>query len=135
MSRKLVFVGPPGVGKTTLRKIFFEGEHSSHLLKYSLTPTHGLESIILNLNEDIGIFDLAGQENEKWLEGKEKNVFHDAENIIVVVEAKASFEDIYNFTKKIIKIREDSFGFTYISLLVHKIDLLDKGELVIKKKK
>ncbi len=135
MSRKLVFVGPPGVGKTTLRKIFFEGEHSSHLLKYSLKPTHGLESIILNLNEDIGIFDLAGQENEKWLEGKGKKVFYDAENIIIVVEAKASFEDIYNFTRKIIKIREESYGFTYITLLVHKIDLLDKGELVIKRKK
>ena len=135
MSRKLVFVGPPGVGKTTLRKIFFEGEHSSHLLKYSLKPTHGQESIILNLNEDIGIFDLAGQENEKWLEGKGKKIFHDAENIIVVVEAKALFEDIYNFTNKIIKIREESYGFTYITLLVHKIDLLDKGELVIKRKK
>jgi len=131
MSRKLVFVGPPGVGKTTLRKIFFEGEHSSHLLKYSLTPTHGQESIILNLKEDIGIFDLAGQENEKWLEGKGKKVFHDAENIIVVVEAKALFENIYNFTKKIIKIREEFYGFTYITLLVHKIDLLDKEELVI----
>jgi len=135
MSRKLVFVGPPGAGKTTLRKIFFEGEHSSHLLKYSLKPTHGLESIILNLNEDIGIFDLAGQENEKWLEGKGKKVFYDAENIIIVVEAKASIEDIYNFTMRIIKIREESSGFTYITLLVHKIDLLDKEELVIKRKK
>ena len=47
-------------------KIFFEGESSSKLLEYALDPTYGEESLILRLpglNEDVGIFDLAGQDS------------------------------------------------------------------------
>ncbi|MHA1560631.1 MAG: GTPase domain-containing protein, partial [Promethearchaeota archaeon] len=85
MSKKIVFTGPPKVGKTTLRKIFFEGENPSKLLEYSLTPTHGKESILLKLKENVGIFDLAGQENERWFETDEKSVFFDADIIIIVL--------------------------------------------------
>ena len=60
MGKKIVIIGPPNAGKTTLRKIFFEGENSTSLLENSLEPTHGVESIILKLKEEIGIFDLAG---------------------------------------------------------------------------
>ena len=60
MSNKIIFVGPPNAGKTTLRKIFFEGENRLKLLKFGLDPTHGQESVILKLSEDVGIFDLAG---------------------------------------------------------------------------
>ncbi len=126
MSRKLVFVGPPGVGKTTLRKIFFEGEHSSHLLKYSLKPTHGQESIILNLNEEIGIFDLAGQENYKWFGTKKKTIFYETNMFIIVIDAAASMEEIVDFIKKVINIRNDLTPSAFIYLLIHKIDLLER---------
>ncbi|MHA1844461.1 MAG: hypothetical protein ACTSWE_09400, partial [Promethearchaeota archaeon] len=80
MGNKLIFIGPPGAGKTTLRKIFFEGENTKKLLEYALEPTYGEESIILRLpkiHEEIGIFDLAGQENERWLESEERAIFLD----------------------------------------------------------
>ena len=66
MGQKLIITGPPAAGKTTLRKIFFEGENSSKFLEYALKPTYGKESVILNIGEMIGIFDLAGQENGGW---------------------------------------------------------------------
>ncbi len=83
MSKKIIFVGPPNAGKTTLRKIFFEGENRLKLLKFGLEPTLGQESVILNFSENIGIFDLAGQENWRWLESDEKSIFYDTKILII----------------------------------------------------
>lgn len=64
MTNKIIIVSSSGAGKTTLRKIFFEGENALYLLRFSLEPTYGQETIILKLKEELGIFDLAGQENK-----------------------------------------------------------------------
>ncbi|MFX0103025.1 MAG: GTPase domain-containing protein, partial [Candidatus Hodarchaeota archaeon] len=133
MSKKIVFVGPPGVGKTTLRKIFFEFESAEHLLQFAINPTYGIESIVLNFGQDIGVFDLAGQENEKWFETEEKEVFLGTTNIIIVVDASDSVETILEFSRKVLDIRKELAPDSMIYLLVHKIDLVDSGELENKK--
>ncbi len=86
MGKKIIFVGPPEAGKTTLRKIFFEGENRKELLEFGLEPTHGNENILLNLSETVGVFDLAGQENQRWLETDERSIFYDSEIIIIVLD-------------------------------------------------
>jgi len=132
MSKKVIFVGPSGAGKTTLRKIFFEGENSSKLLEYALEPTFGEESLILRLprlNEDIGIFDLAGQENNRWLETEDKSIFYDTEIILIVIDANANLNFILSFIRKIIEIRDLLTPSSFIFVLIHKIDLISQKSI------
>ncbi|MHA1489662.1 MAG: ADP-ribosylation factor-like protein [Promethearchaeota archaeon] len=126
MSKKIVIIGPSAAGKTTLKKIFFEGESSTKLLQYALDPTFGEESLILRLmKEDIGIFDLSGQENQRWLETEEKSIFLDTKVIIVVIDVKTRFKDIIDFIRKIITLRNNITPSSIIYVLLHKIDLID----------
>jgi len=129
MKKKIIFVGPPNAGKTTLRKIFFEGENRSKLLEFALEPTKGVESMILKLKGEVGIFDLAGQENYKWFGTKKKTLFYETNMFIVVIDAAASMEEIADFTKKVINIRNDLTPSAFIYLLIHKIDLLERDIL------
>jgi len=124
MTKKIIFVGPPGAGKTTLRKVFFEGESSSRLLDYALEPTHGQESIILKLSEAVGVFDLAGQENQRWFETEDREVFYNTKILIVVLDITTPFETISGFIQKVIKIRDELTPSTFIYFLIHKIDLV-----------
>ena len=125
MGKKIIIVGPPGTGKTTLRKTFFEGESSTHLLEYSLDPTHGQESLLLKLKEDIGIFDLAGQENQRWFESDEKIIFTNSKVILVVIDANTPTNVILEFIMKILEIRSSLTQTSMIYELIHKIDLID----------
>jgi len=132
MNTKLIFVGPSGSGKTTLRKVFFEGENSSNLLEYALEPTYGEESLIVKLprlNKDIGIFDLAGQENQRWLDSEERSIFNNATLILVVIDITLGLDYIEEFVKKITKIRNLLTESTMIYVLIHKIDLVSQNDL------
>ncbi|MBD3194051.1 MAG: hypothetical protein GF317_03285 [Candidatus Lokiarchaeota archaeon] len=130
MSKKLIFLGPPGVGKTTMKKIFFEGENSSKLLNYALEPTFGEDSMIFRLfEEDIGVFDLAGQENKRWLETEDKNVFNNTDILIIIVEIQQEIEEIKEFLNKVMKIHERLTPSGEVYLLIHKIDLIDPMEM------
>ncbi len=132
MSKKIIFIGPSGAGKTTIRKIFFEGENSKKLLEYALEPTYGEESLILRLpglNEDIGIFDLSGQENHRWLDTNENEIFIDSKIIIVVIDINTEFDLISDFIDKVAKVRDELSSKSMIYVLLHKIDLIDANEL------
>ena len=127
MSKKVIFVGPSAAGKTTLRKIFFEGENASKLLEYALEPTYGEESLILRLpglNEEVGIFDLAGQENHRWLETEDKSIFLNTKVIIVIIDVTSDFDFIINFIRKVLEIRNLLTSNSFIYVLIHKIDLV-----------
>jgi len=125
-------VGPSGAGKTTLRKLFFEGENSNKLLEYALEPTYGEESLILRLpgiSEDIGIFDLAGQENERWFNTNENSIFIKTEVILVILDITASLDEILTFIKKVLEVRTNLTPKTVIYVLLHKIDLVTQKRI------
>ncbi len=129
MSKKIIFVGPPKAGKTTLRKIFFEGENSKRLLEFGLEPTHGQESIYLKLSENVGIFDLAGQENQRWFETDDKKIFYNVDVLIVVIDISMALEEIIDFTKKVINIKNDMSPSCITYVLFHKIDLVQTEKI------
>lgn len=129
MTNKIIIVGPSGAGKTTLRKIFFEGENALYILKFALEPTHGQETIILKLKEEIGIFDLAGQENKRWFETDDKVIFSNTRIILVVIDITTQIIVAIKFIKKIIEIRKELTPHSQICVLMHKIDLINQKEL------
>jgi len=129
MTKKIVFIGPASTGKTSLRKVFFEGESSKKILAFSLEPTFGQESIVLNLQEMIGIFDLAGQENETWLEVNEDSILKGTRIMILVIDCTDTFENNLDFIKRVINLRDLIVQDCLIYILVHKIDLISENEL------
>lgn len=128
MSRKIVLVGPSGVGKTTLRKVFFEYQSAEHLLQFALDPTHGVESFVLELGTRVGIFDLAGQENDSWLSGEAAGIFHGTNYVIVVVDVRSAVESMFDFIRKVVAVRDEACPDAIIHVLVHKIDLVQPAE-------
>jgi small GTP-binding protein len=134
MSKKIVFVGPPGAGKTTLRKIFFEYENAEYLMQNPLDPTYGIESIVLRKGQNIGVFDLAGQENDKWFSDEGKDIFADASVILIILDCTSDVQDMLKFIAKTTAIRNETCPDSLIYVLVHKIDLLDENELEDKKR-
>lgn len=124
-SKKIIFTGPPGAGKTTIKKIFFEMANPLKLLENALSPTRGAESSVFKIfNSNIGIFDLAGQENENWYSSK-KDLFSESNVIICVFDVNNELKTIIELLFKVFKIRKElDLHDCEIIVFLHKVDLL-----------
>ena len=124
--KKIIFIGPPGVGKTTIKNVFFEMANPLHLLKDPIAPTRGINSALFSFQgEEVGVFDLAGQENENWL-NQERTIFDYSNLIICVLDVNSYLKDIFEFIKKlIILVKEVRINNFSLAILLHKIDLAD----------
>ncbi len=129
LAKKFVLVGPMEVGKSTLRKWLFEGDSAIRLLENPLEATHGIEnySYKLLLN-DIGVFDLAGQENEKWFNEK-LDVFNESDVIINVLDARFAPKIIAEKIDLALKVETQQAPKSHLFFLIHKIDLIDSTQL------
>ncbi|MHA1452821.1 MAG: GTPase domain-containing protein [Promethearchaeota archaeon] len=127
MAKKIVFVGPAGSGKSTLRRLFFEGESAFDLLSNPLEPTRGSEVFNYKMKEEIGVFDLSGQELNKWL-GQESDVFQQTDLILITLDATTEFALCLKLINQMHKIHKEKCPTASKYILWHKIDLLSSKE-------
>jgi len=125
-NKKIVLVGPAGAGKTSIYNTYFEKWNPRNLLERPLEPTRGINSGLYSLfNTKLGIFDLAGQENDIWLTSNQ-DVFKQSNAIICIFDATNSIESIITFLIKIIQIKNRlNLLDCTIYAFMHKIDLVE----------
>jgi len=125
-NKKVTFVGPPGVGKTTIKEIYFDKGDPLTLLENPLLPSRGVNSSIYSLfNSNLGILDLAGQENDFWFSENGKEVFNESSIIICIFDIMNSTESIIKFLVNVYQIiKELNLSSCKIIAFLHKIDLV-----------
>ncbi len=128
--RRILFIGPPAAGKSTIRSVFFEDSSPQVLIDDPLEPTRGIENYTYNwLDVSAGVADSAGQEIERWLGLDQEQAFGESDSIIFVM-------DVSQFDKFKDQVMEDLVEAlnskalvapkAQFNLFLHKIDLIDE---------
>ena len=115
-------VGPPAVGKTSLKSVVFEGKDPNDLINNALSPTRGIISSNYKwIDIQIGIFDTSGQELPNLLneEVVQLSMFENAEIIIYML-------DYHNWTSNSVRILDD---IKKLKEIIEKYNI--KAELII----
>ena len=141
-SGKILILGRAGTGKTSIKKIIFEGLDPKDLLYNPLEPTRGISPSVYSwLDLKIGLFDSSGQELSFLLENEDDQehvlAFENNDYIIYIFDYSGWLEnkdEILNDINKIKKIIDVRSYTTKLILFFHKIDLfMDKTFDKIKK--
>ena len=130
MTTKITFAGKPEVGKTTIKKVIFEGEDPNKLVLFPLEATIGIKySVHEFMDSKIVLIDTPGQSLSDLLEDEEKQrkSFENSDAIIYIFDYPTyieNSEDIINDIRSIYNInRRHEFG-AKIILFLHKVDLI-----------
>ena len=129
--RKILLLGRAGTGKTSIKKIIFEGKDPKDLMYNPLEPTRGLTPSIYSwLDLQLGIFDSAGQELNILLndENEQIRAFENTDVIIYLFDFPIWVSNSLNIINEIQKIldiiKKKSYNIKLI-LFLHKIDLMN----------
>ena len=142
-AKKILLLGRAGTGKTTIKKIIFEGTDPKDLLYNHLEPTRGITPNVYSwLDLKLGLFDSSGQELSFLLENEEDHehllAFENTDYVIYLLDYTGWIsysEELVNEIKKIHEILKKSPNQVKLFLFFHKIDLIGKefDEKTIKK--
>lgn len=132
MPKKILLIGRASVGKTSIKKIIFEGQSSKDLIIHPLEPTRGITSSIYSwMDLELVIFDTSGQELPFLLQDEKKQIkaFDNADVIIYIFDYPSWASDSQEIKEEIKEI-ENLISRNYIEakflLFFHKIDLINK---------
>ncbi|KKN23116.1 hypothetical protein LCGC14_0908230 [marine sediment metagenome] len=130
VTKRVALVGKPEVGKTTIKKVIFEGEDPNELVLFPLEATIGMKHSVHNFMDlTISLLDAPGQSLPILLKDEEKQImsFQNTGAIIYVFDYPtwiADSQDIIDDIQSLYKInKKHKFG-AKIILFLHKIDLL-----------
>ncbi len=130
MATKISMIGPPAVGKTTIKKVMFDGEDPNELIIFPLEATIGIKYSVHDFMDlKISLLDSPGQSLPTLLEDEQKQLltFGDTSAIIYIFDYPTwikNSQDILDDVKKLYEINK-KLGFeAKIILFLHKIDLL-----------
>ncbi|MFX1503710.1 MAG: GTPase [Promethearchaeota archaeon] len=132
MVSKITLVGKPGVGKTTIKKVIFEGENPNKLILFPLEATIGTKFSIHDfIDAKISLVDTPGQSLPILLEDEEKQIqiFENSNAIIYIFDYTIwinQSREIIDEIKKIYSIIKNKNYNTKIFLFLHKIDLISQ---------
>ncbi|MBD3353161.1 MAG: hypothetical protein GF364_16890 [Candidatus Lokiarchaeota archaeon] len=130
--KKIILTGPPEVGKTTLKLTFFDNINPVKLLDRTnpiLEPTRGAEISHYNMfNSEVGIFDLAGQENSSWY-GESAKIFSNTDILVAIFDIKTRLGEITDFIISLLEIKKKYCSEAIFYIIIHKIDLISRYDL------
>jgi len=125
-------LGRAGVGKSTLKKIIFEGNNPDELFMHSLAPTRGIETSVYSwLDLELSVFDTSGQELNKLLQDESEQLLAFGEvNIVIYVFDyeiwRTNSQEITDEIKAVSEIIRKISLQAQLMLIFHKIDLIPK---------
>ena len=132
---KICFVGKPSMGKTTIKKVIFEGEDPSELVLSPLEATIGIKySVHEFMDLKVSLIDAPGQSLPIILEDEQKQIltFGDTGAIIYIFDYPtwiSDSQDIIDDVRKIYEINKKHDFEAKIILFLHKIDLIIKKKI------
>jgi len=130
--KKILLLGRAGTGKTTIKKIIFEGLNPKELLYNPLEPTRGISPSIYSwLDLNLGVFDTSGQELNYLLnDEQELSVAFDNTSIIIYLmdypRWVSTSNEILDEIAKISDIASTKSANSEMYLFFHKTDLINK---------
>ena len=130
MATKITFIGKPEMGKTTIKKVIFEGEDPNELVLFPLEATIGIQYSVHDfMDTKVSLIDAPGQSLPIILEDEQKQIlaFGDTNAIIYLFDYPtwiSDSQDIIDDVKKIYEIKKKHGFDAKIILFLHKIDLL-----------
>ena len=148
MVRKVVLLGPPEAGKTTLRKLLFEGASPRALLERSEPPSIGKRFHRYNymlarprgddgmdperVPVDLVIVDTAGQELDRWLTTSSEEIFTSSSLLFLIFDVQDWFvpERKQQVLDLVLLVNDTRMNFSSDAMLfifAHKFDLVDAG--------
>ena len=133
-TKKFLLIGRASTGKTSIKKIVFEGYNPKDLLYNPLEPTRGISPSVYSwLDLKLGLFDSSGQELSYLLENENDSdhilAFENTDIIIYLFDYPTWVSNSQQIVDDIQKVRDIMTNKSYsakVILFIHKIDLIGK---------